>query len=201
MITPDFFEQVPALRLRDPLAALLGAAAGGILEYRYLDAVKWAGHSCPTVAGAWLMTRAALRHLYGDAMAERGGIQVELRDPQATGTAGVVGGVIGLIVGAAGEGGFKGLAGGHSRRDLLLFGVEMPAEVRFTRLDDGAAVSLDYNPAVVPPDPAMPALMQRLLAGAANPDERVEFGRLWQDRVRRILLEHGDDPDLVKIRS
>jgi len=34
--------------LRDPLAELLGAAEGGIVEYRYADAVKLAGHSCPT---------------------------------------------------------------------------------------------------------------------------------------------------------
>lgn len=196
---PAFFGQVPALRLHDSLSALLGATTDGLLEYHYVDAVKWAGHSCPTVAGAWLMTRVALRRLYGDALPERGGIQVELRDEQAAGTAGVVAGVVGLITGAAGEGGFKGLAGRHARRSLLRHGVTLPAEVRFTRLDSSAAVALDYNPAAVPPDPALPALMQRLLSGAAGADEAAEFARLWQDRVRRILLEHGDDPELVRI--
>mgnify|MGYP003492414693 FL=1 len=45
--------------MRDPLAELLGAAEGGRLEYTYADAVKLTGHSCPTVAGAWLATRQA----------------------------------------------------------------------------------------------------------------------------------------------
>ena len=201
MTFPSFFEQVPSLILHDPLAGLLGAATGGTLEYRYADAVKWAGHSCPTVAGAWLATRAALRRLYGDAVPLRGGLRVELRDEQTSGTAGVVGGVIGLITGAAGEGGFKGLGGRHARNDLLRYGVAMPAEFRFTRLDNETAVAIDYNPAAVPPDPALPPLMQKLLTGQAGQDETASFTRLWQDRVRRILLEHSDDPELVQIHA
>ena len=57
MKTPDFFDKVPPIVIADPLAEFLGATEGGLLEYRYVDAVKLAGHSCPTVAGAWLMTR------------------------------------------------------------------------------------------------------------------------------------------------
>ena len=79
MRTPAFFEAVPAIVVPDPLAELLGAAEGGVIEYRYVDAVKLAGHSCPTVAGAWLMTRAALARLYPGAMPRRGEIRVELR--------------------------------------------------------------------------------------------------------------------------
>jgi len=44
---PDFFAQVPPLTLRDALAEVLGAAAGGVMTYRYVDAVRLAGHSCP----------------------------------------------------------------------------------------------------------------------------------------------------------
>jgi hypothetical protein len=43
----------------DPLAEVLGAGERGLIEYRHLDAVKLAGHSCPTAAGAW-PARAAL---------------------------------------------------------------------------------------------------------------------------------------------
>lgn len=57
---PDFFEAAPRITVRDPLARFLGAAEDGIIEYRYADAVRLAGHSCPTVASAYLMTRAAL---------------------------------------------------------------------------------------------------------------------------------------------
>lgn len=29
----------------------------------------------------------------------------------------------------------------------------------------------------------------------------LRFGRLWQDRVKRMLVDHAADPDLVPIRS
>ncbi|NMW25772.1 hypothetical protein HFP05_15800, partial [Rhodanobacter denitrificans] len=43
---PAFYEQAPRILMRDPLAAFLGAAEDGLLEYRYPDAVRLAGHSC-----------------------------------------------------------------------------------------------------------------------------------------------------------
>ncbi len=49
MRVPAFFEEVPEIAVRDPLAALLGAAEHGRIEYSYADAVKLAGHSCPAV--------------------------------------------------------------------------------------------------------------------------------------------------------
>ena len=63
MRTPAFFDQVPPIVVHDALAQTLGALHDGLIEYRYLDAVKLAGHSCPTVAGAWLMARHALAAL------------------------------------------------------------------------------------------------------------------------------------------
>ena len=56
--TPAFFDAAPGITMQDALARTLGAVQDGVIEYRYLDAVKLCGHSCPTVAGAWLMTRA-----------------------------------------------------------------------------------------------------------------------------------------------
>ena len=52
---PTFFGQGPTICLRDPLAAFLGAAEGGLMTYSYQDAVKLAGHSCPTVAGSFVV--------------------------------------------------------------------------------------------------------------------------------------------------
>jgi hypothetical protein len=199
MQLPDFFQDISPITLRDPLAGTLGAAADGLIDYRFADAVKLAGHSCPTVAGAWLVARRGLRALYGEETPVRGGIRVELRAAQDAGTTGVVGNVLSLITGAAGEGGFKGLGGKLARRNLLDYGVDLPAEVRMTRLDTGASVLLDYHPEMVPPSPEMAPLMARVVGGVADAAEHAEFGRLWQDRVRRILLEHGDDPGLVSL--
>lgn len=201
MAFPEFFQQVPPLTLRDPLAELLGAADDGVIEYRYADAVKLAGHSCPTVAGAWLMARRGLESLYPDGLPQRGGMRVEMSAPQDAGTTGVVGSVLGLITGAAGEGGFKGLGGAHARRDLLRFGVPLNGAVRLTRLDAGTAVLLNYFPEQVPHAAEMGPLMQRVVAGLADAAERQAFARLWQERVRRILLEHGDDAGLVSVQA
>lgn len=201
MAFPDFFNQVSSLTLRDPLANVLGATTDGVIEYCYADAVKLAGHSCPTVAGAWLMAGRALSALHPDGLPERGNIRVDLRAPQDAGTSGVVGAVLGLITGAAGEGGFKGLGGQHARRDLLKYGVAIEADARFTRIDTGAAVLVDYHPEATPPAPEMPPLMARVIGGVANEQEHAEFARLWQDRVRRILLQDADTPALVVVRT
>ncbi|MBI4755495.1 MAG: hypothetical protein HY778_08790 [Betaproteobacteria bacterium] len=199
MSFPNFVCLVPTLVLRDPLAEILGAARGGLIDYSYADAVRVAGHSCPTVAGAWLMTRRALEYLWRDEVPERGAIAVALRAAADAGTAGVTGLVIGAITGAAGEGGFKGLGGRFVRRGLLTYGIGIDGEVRFRRTDTGAEVTASYHPEVAPPDPAMQRLAPRVLGGEASAEERVAFGRLWQDRVRRLLLEHGDDPELVRL--
>jgi hypothetical protein len=153
------------------------------------------------VAGAWLMASRALSVLHPDGLPERGNIRVDLRTPQDAGTSGVVGAVLGLITGAAGEGGFKGLGGQHARRDLLRYGVAIEADARFTRIDTGAAVLVDYHPEATPPAPEMPPLMARVVGGVANEQERAEFARLWQDRVRRILLQDADTPALVVVRT
>ena len=54
-------DHAPAIAVYDALAAFLGACDDGLITYRYIDAVRLAGHSCPTVAGAYLMTRRAPR--------------------------------------------------------------------------------------------------------------------------------------------
>jgi len=201
MSYPEFFAAVPRITLYDPLAELLGAAENGLIEYGYTDAVKLAGHSCPTVAGAYLMTLRALAKLYTDGQPERGGIRVELKAAQPDGTAGVTGAVAGLLTGAAGEGGFKGLAGRFSRRNLLAFAAGIDAELCFTRMDSGAHVTATYHPEVVPPSPELQELIPKLLAGTASAAEQTEFGRLWQMRVKRILIDHFEDPELVICQS
>ena len=103
MTFPAFFDDAPVIRMRDGLAKLLGTARDGVIEYRYADAARLAGHSCPTVAGAWLSARAGLR-------------------------------------------------------------------------------------ALIP------------LALAGSPDATSRFGPAWQDRVRRLLIDHADDPAVVSVR-
>jgi hypothetical protein len=201
MRVPAFFEDVAPIALRDPLAALLGAAQDGRIEYQYVDAVRLAGHSCPTVASSWLMTAKALAHLYPDALPERGDIRVELRGAQDEGTEGVSAMVAGLITGAAGTGGFKGIAARHGRRNLLAFGVPIRGRMRFTRLDTQRAVDVTYHPERVPMPPEMKALMAGALAPIASGEARSALGRRWQAWVRTILIDHADDPLMIELEE
>jgi hypothetical protein len=201
MTFPEFFAAVPAMVVRDPLAELLGAAEGGLIEYRYADAVRLAGHSCPTVAGAWLMTTRALNALYGDATPVRGEIAVALGEPEEAGVAGVMAAVAGLLTGAAGSGGFKGLGGRHGRRGLLRFGATGIAGMRFVRQDTGAAVDCILRLETVPADPRLGGLLGAILGGTADDAARRLFGELWQGRVRCILIEHANDPAIIELRQ
>lgn len=198
MTFPAFFDEVPAIRVRDGLARLLGTARDGVIEYRYADAVRLAGHSCPTVAGAWLSARAGLRALYGDELPERGGVRVSLPEAEDAGVAGVIGQVLTLVTGAAGNGGFKGLGGLHARNGLLRYGDETAGALRMRRADTGETVEVTFNASVVPPDPEMRTMIPLALAGSAEAVAR--FGAAWQERVRRLLLEHADDPAAVTVR-
>jgi len=201
MAFPDFFAEVPALRVHDGLAQLLGASDDGVIEYHYADAVRLAGHSCPTVAGGWLSARAALRHLYGDELPERGGINVYLNGAENAGVAGVIGQVLTLVTGAAAANGFHGLGGRHVRSNLLHYAQSDVQGVRFKRNDTGAEVEIEIDTSPVAADPMMRSLMQLSMTDQANAAQRREFGRLWQDRVRRLLINHADDPAVVKVRA
>ena len=197
---PEFFGAAPRITVRDPLAGFLGAAEAGVIEYGYADVVRLAGHSCPTVASAYLMTRAAFTSLYPDTLPERGGIRVEFRDDRLEGVTGVVANVVSFLTGATHDTGFKGIGGKFDRRGLLFFNVDLPAQIRFTRVDTGAAVTTSARLDRVPADPRMFPLMQRCLAGAATADEAAQFHSLWQGRVRTLLLEHADDPDTIVVQ-
>ena len=197
---PDFFADVPSITLRDPLAAFLGVSKTGVMTYVYGDAVKLAGHSCPTVAGAYLMVRRGLSYLYGNEMPERGGVEVYLRDQRDQGTTGVIATVAMLLTGAAPETGFGGIGahGRFSRRDLLHFLAPIEGILALRRHDNGNGVVLDLDVSSVPPVREMQMLFPKVASEQADEDEQSRFGALWQSRVEKMLIEHTDDPELVR---
>jgi hypothetical protein len=184
---PDFFETIPTITLQDPLANFLGTFEGGMIDFSYLDVVKSAGHSCPTVAGAYLCTLEGLKALYPDEIAQRGAIKVAFAENQTEGVAGVIGAVIANITGATTNYGFKGIGGNFDRTNLMAFDQETSSSVKFTRVDTGASVEVTYNPNSIAPKPAMQMLMQKIMQGIATPEEKKAFGEVWQDRVERIF--------------
>ncbi|MEO1938640.1 MAG: FmdE family protein [Sulfurimonas sp.] len=183
---PDFFDTVEAIKLQDPLADILGAFDDGLYDISYIEVVKAAGHSCPTVAGAYLMSDAALKALFGE-RAVRGMVEVSFKEDLEDGVAGVVGNVVAHITGATDKSGFKGLGGKFARHSLMHFNADINASARFRRVDTGKSVDVIYDPSSVPASPDMMPLMQKIMAGAASADEKKMFGVLWQDRVKRVF--------------
>ena len=201
---PEFFDRAPQLLMRDPLAQFLGATPDGVMAYRYQDAVKLAGHSCPTVAGAYLMVVKGLSALYGSDIPERGGIEVLMRDGRDEGTTGVIANVAMLLTGAAPETGFAGVGPMRlfGRRDLLAFGSgDERGEMLLRRRDIGAAVAVSYNPSIAPWPAEMQTLMPLAVSGRADDAQLKRFGEIWQERVEAVLTKLADDPRLVVVEN
>lgn len=201
MKLPDFFDKIPRLRVHDPLAEALGCAEGGVFEYSYADAVRLAGHSCPTVAAAYWLTCLALQRLYPGVLPQRGGLKVEFRESEHEGSTGVAATVVQMLTGAAGELGFKGVHGRFARVGLQRFGRDIPLSIRFTRLDNGAAVDAAADLSL--PLPGSVAVMRSRPGAAAMQDTQVlaELGALWQRRVQHLLIDHPHDPGVFIIRD
>ncbi len=196
---PLFFDDVETITLFDPLSQVLGSFEDGKIIFTYKDIVKLAGHSCPTVGGAYLMTLRSLEALYKDSLPVRGQIKVEFKEDEKDGVAGVIGNVISDITGATQTSGFKGLNGKFARHSLMFFNAKIDSSARFTRIDTGKSIDVYYNPNIVPPSPQMQPLMQKVMTQTATPDEIKAFGKLWQERVEKILCEHNHDKNLIKI--
>jgi hypothetical protein len=196
MRLPAFFERVPRIRLHDPLADVLGSAEGGVLEYGYGDAVRVAGHSCPTVASAYWLTWRALDALYPHTLPERGAIKVEMRDDAN----GVIASVVQMLTGAAGNSGFKGIGGRYARAGLLRVTPDLPLAMRYTRLDTGAAVDASVDLSLVPEDPALPGLVERCTRGRADGESLARLAQLWQARVRALLIDFAHDDGVFVVR-
>ena len=187
---PEFYNEVETIVVKDALSDFLGAFENGIIEYSYLDMVKLAGHSCPTVAGAYLICRTALKHLYPDSMAQRGEIAIEFKNQADEGVTGVVSNVFSFITGATAKSGFKGLNGQFVRHSLMRYGASISGDYRFIRKDTGQSVELIYSP--FPPSAQLKELMQKCLTQSATLEETRLFKDLWQERVRMILQSEAE---------
>ena len=183
---PKFFDAIPSIKLKDPLSNFLGSLENGEVEFNYLDVVKSAGHSCPTVMGAYLTTLKGLEALYGNETPIRGNISVEIKDDVANGVTGVIANVITQITGATSIAGFKGINGDFARNNLMQFNTNINSAVKFTRVDTKQSVEVNYDPSSVGGSPKQQELMGKIMQGKATLEDKKEFTELWQDRVKRI---------------
>ncbi|MDH5559493.1 MAG: FmdE family protein [Deltaproteobacteria bacterium] len=200
---PEFSELVPKLRFIDPLGAFLtGNTDPQPVEYGFTDLVKLSGHSCPTIASAYGMVLEAMTALYTESETPvRGEIRVICPGQPTIGANGPLSQAIGFLTGAATENGFKGLAGKFKRQDLLEFNGDEThkAPFSFIRQDTGKKIQIRFHHDKIPASLQLGELMQKCLSNNASTLEVKEFGRLWQERVRFILVEDNNRKALFEI--
>jgi len=196
-MTPIFFNIVPEISLYDPLSEVLGAAHEGIIKYSYAECVKLAGHSCPTVAGAYLMLLKGLKLLYPDTIPIRGEIRVLMSGKLGDGVVGVMANIASFITGATDISGFHGLGGKFDRRGLLEYEAQIRGNMALERIDTGERIHLSYNPKIVSGDPRIQEWLGMILADKANFEIEKLFQNAWQNRVKSILLDYIEHPGLV----
>ncbi len=192
----SFFDDVEKIVLEDELAKFLGVNEDGIIEFGYADIVKSAGHSCGTVAGAYLIALKGLKALYGEEMPKRGEIKIEIKKVPEDDNAGVIGCVLSNITGATTNYGFGGIpTGKFNRRNLLFYNADIDTDVRFTRVDTNKQVGIDYRPGkIVNP---MAILMSAIGENATDEDKKT-FPIRFQKMVKTVL-ENADK--VIKISS
>ncbi|WP_336135393.1 hypothetical protein [Natronomonas amylolytica] len=186
---------VAPIEIRDPVAEALGVLEPGdpfVVTYR--DAVKEAGHSCPTASGAYRIVQLGLDALYPDSYPVRSDIEVRAPRSRDDATYGVMSRIISYVTGATEDDGFGGLAGGYGgRRDLLCFDAfdadTADPTFRFRRTDTDETVQVTYHVSDVPDGGPAIGNLQGILDGTASDQQRAAFAEAWHRRVQVVLSD------------
>ncbi|NHN49262.1 hypothetical protein G9464_16930 [Halostella sp. JP-L12] len=194
---------VDPIEIRDPVAEGLGVLKpGDPFVVTYADAVKEAGHSCPTASGAYRIVQLGLDALYPDGYPVRSEIEVQAAGPRDDAAYGVMSRIISYVTGATEDDGFGGLAGGYGgRRDLLVFSAFDPATpdptFRLRRTDTDETVEVTYHVSDVPDGGPAIENLQGILDGSTSEEQRAAFAEAWHHRVQVVL----DDDSLFTVET
>ena len=181
----SFFDEIESIKLYDDLSQFLGVNDDGVVEINYIDIVKTAGHSCATVAGAYLVALKGLQALYPEGLPKRGEIKVELKRSPTDDNAGVVASVLSNITGATIDFGFGGIpTGKYKRRNLLFFEADIDSDVCLTRLDTDKKVCVNYKPQTVV-NPM--AILKSAIKPDATPEDIKSFPVRFQAMVKTVF--------------
>lgn len=197
---PEYYQQIEKIQLFDPLAEILGSSNEGIINFTFADAVRFAGHGCPTVGGAYLMILAGVKLLFKNQLPVRGMLEVHMNQAKDSGTTGVIAAVAGFILGASDEGGFKGLAGMHFRNNLIKFSQDFKGHMRLVRIDSGESIILEYHPEIVPGNQLTGLLLDKILKNLATNEEKKAFQTIWNQRLEKIMVNEFSNPNLIITR-
>lgn len=167
--------EVPEIKIHDSLAAYLGGPSDvETFSLTLFDAARLAGHLCPSVAGAFLVTRAAVSALFPEnQVCERGFISIDLQGGETEGVNGPIGHVMSYITGAWPDHGFAGIHGNFVRKNLMRYDSKRitKGHFRFERIDTGKVIEVSYFPSRAP----------------MGNSEGTTLGEKWQNRVKEII--------------
>ncbi len=179
-IAPDELENFK-ITVHEPFAEFLMADDR---EYRFeislLDIVRFAGHACPSMVGAFLLSQRAIKELFPETnVCIRGQVTIEIPSPVSQGATGPISNVFSYIFGAWERSGFGGLQGQFVRRGLLKYEAEgvSPGTFRFHNIKTGKTVDISYDP-----------------SKAQVPDEAASlpFQKVWRHKIAAILENPTD---------
>lgn len=180
LMTSNDFEKI-TVAINEPFAEfLLGDQDEHQFNISLLDVVRFAGHACPAMIGAFLISKKAIKELFPDTnVCIRGQVAIEIPTPVAQGATGPISNVFSMIFGAWDQSGFGGLQGQFIRRGLLKYdaaNVE-PGTFRFHNLNSKRSIDVSYNPSKV-----------------QIPDEVVglPFQNIWRYKITAILKNPDD---------
>lgn len=164
------------IKVYEPFAEFLMAEKE---EYEFsislLDVVRFAGHACPSMIGAFLISQKAVAELFPETnTCIRGQIAIEIPTAIDQGATGPISNVFSMIFGAWEKSGFGGLQGKFKRRGLLSFNsVNIPnGTFRFHDLKTGTYVEITYDPSK---------------AEAIETSESSPFQKIWRLKIHTIL--------------
>ncbi|GIL16860.1 MAG: hypothetical protein BroJett040_06110 [Oligoflexia bacterium] len=164
------------IQIHEPFAEFLMADQD---EYQFtislLDVVRFAGHACPSMVGAFLISQRAIRELFPETnICIRGQVAIEIPSSTTQGATGPISNVFSMIFGSWEKSGFGGLQGHFVRRGLLSYESPNvpPGVYRFRNLQTGKHVDISYDPskATVPAE--------------AN---QLPFQKMWRYKIAAIL--------------
>lgn len=146
------------------------------------------------------MARAAMLAWFSDGSAVRGNIDVRMPAPETAGVNGVIAQVRTPVTGAAAANGFHVIGGCFVRQHLRrFFNGAATSAIGFRRRDNAAAVFAELDSSFIP----APSILRDLLSAAMDPSayelHRGEFAQAWRGRVRKLLLDHGDDRQASRV--
>lgn len=177
MMTAEDMKQQQIL-VREPFAEFLKADQE---EYSFpislLDVVRFAGHACPSMVGAFVISQRAIRELFPETgVLIRGQVAVEIGSAVDRGATGPISNVFSMIFGAWEKSGFGGIQGNFVRRGLLSYEVSdlSPGTYRFKHLGTGKTVEIFYDSSQVD------------LKGDLSD---LSFQEVWRMKIRRVMLE------------